>query len=202
MTFASSLILWIALAPSRIDVYGDALPPGARARLGTVRFRSDGPIAFLTFTPDGHQLVSGSLTTARFWDPANGKLLRQLTAPPFIMLGTPAISSNGKFIAFGGEALYRHGPSGVVFDATTGNSLFEIQGRDKSLLIGGFTYDNEMLVTHYDKASVIDLFDVRTGQKLQSFEAGGEEILKAIPARDGKTVISASRNGPVRVWDR
>jgi RNA polymerase sigma factor (sigma-70 family) len=63
------------LKPSRSDLHGDALPEGAVARLGTVRFRHGNGTA-QAFTPDGKTLLScGGDRTLRFWDAATGRLL-------------------------------------------------------------------------------------------------------------------------------
>ncbi len=44
----------------RVDRHGDPLPAGAVARLGTVRWRTDGDIDALAFTPDGKAVIAGT----------------------------------------------------------------------------------------------------------------------------------------------
>jgi WD40 repeat protein len=67
-----------AQAPAR-DGYGDPLPPGAVARLGTVRFRHDTPIVFAAFLPDGKRVVSVSSDGLLcVWEFPSGKPIRRL----------------------------------------------------------------------------------------------------------------------------
>src|SRR4051812_24303497 len=58
------------------DRQGDPLPAGARARLGTVRFRYPGPVSGIRFSRDGKILAAvGATPIICFWDAATGKEL-------------------------------------------------------------------------------------------------------------------------------
>src|SRR5262249_51345081 len=62
----------------RIDFFGDPLPTGAVARLGTVRFRLGGLFFACASSPDGKTLAAGSENIVHFFDAATGKPIRQL----------------------------------------------------------------------------------------------------------------------------
>src|SRR2546421_234885 len=72
---ASDVTLDAAAPPqSPRDAYGDPLPPGAVARLGTVRLRHVDVVRGLVYSADGKTLAAGTSACAVcLWDVAGGR---------------------------------------------------------------------------------------------------------------------------------
>lgn len=112
----------------RLDLYGDSLPAGAVARIGTVRLRNVTEISRIALTPDGKLLVtSGDHTPLQVWDTATGAFVRQLRFPPLEKIDRlrPEVTQEGlSTFNFGPAArkLYAVTASGRVLtcDVTTG----------------------------------------------------------------------------------
>src|SRR5436190_16997142 len=63
----------------RKDQYGDPLPPGAIARIGTVRLRSGSDIDRVALSPDAKLLVTTTeYRPLEVWDGRTGQLLRTI----------------------------------------------------------------------------------------------------------------------------
>jgi WD40 repeat protein len=61
------------------DRYGDALPEGAVARMGTTRLRHSGWVQSMAFSPDGRSLASGGIEeTLKIWEVDTGRLLHDI----------------------------------------------------------------------------------------------------------------------------
>src|SRR5262249_18332726 len=63
--------------PTLTDLHGDALPAGAVARLGTVRFNHGDGLDALFYTRDRKTIVSKGGGCVRVWDAETGKELSQ-----------------------------------------------------------------------------------------------------------------------------
>ena len=76
----------VAAQPATIktDLYGDPLPPGALARLGTVRFRNRAQIERIAITPEGKTLACWDMEgTLSLFEVTTGKLIRRHPFPTF-----------------------------------------------------------------------------------------------------------------------
>ena len=60
------------------DCYGDPLPAGASARLGTIRWRLAGSITSVVFPPGGKTVVAAGDGSVRQWELATGRELHRL----------------------------------------------------------------------------------------------------------------------------
>jgi len=65
----------------RTDRYGDPLPEGAIARIGTIRFRDNNAIHSICYCPDGKILAAIGNDGVRLWDAVTGKVLHSYNLP-------------------------------------------------------------------------------------------------------------------------
>ncbi len=84
----------------RLDLYGDPLPEGAIARVGTTRFRLVGPTRAIAYSPDGTILATESVNNfKRLWDVNTGKELARFEVPRARMMAPSfKFSPDGEFL--------------------------------------------------------------------------------------------------------
>jgi WD40 repeat protein len=88
--------------PHLVDLYGDALPEGAVARLGSVRLRHLG-LADFGLVADGKTAVTvGGDQMIRWWDLDSGRQVGAVPLPREVGSGQLAVSLGGDAVAIGG----------------------------------------------------------------------------------------------------
>jgi WD40 repeat protein len=185
---------------SHVDSFGDPLPPGALARMGTVRLQQ--PYPRMAFSADGKSLTSvGADNTVRTWDIATGKYLRGTQLEETADLDTSAIS-----LAPDGKALlvWRAGRLWMaVYDVDTGKKLgiplvVKDQPYRAAVSPGGKMVAASTLAR---KAQILlHLWDVATGaERILLEDTRHHEELEFSP--DGKYLADVSGTYGLRVWD-
>jgi WD40 repeat protein len=155
----------------RLDRFGDPLPAGALARLGTVRFHHASCSAY---SPDGMIVATADSDAAYLWDAASGKLLRELPVEERRPAGL-IFSHDGKKLAGIGFL----GTSAQVRDLTTFKTILVVKlkgghgGGDWSRA-AAFSADDRTFFAA--KASTMFVWDVVSGKKLKElpFEDKGK----------------------------
>src|SRR5262249_16631174 len=123
-----------AAKPVRVDGFGDPLPPHAVARLGTLRFRSDGWVSQVATLPGGKRTLGLGSRAVLLWD-AMGKEGRRFQGPEWrpgdqgasysVGIESFAVSGDGKTLAAGTADGSRLDCPLLLFDLATGKKLGE-----------------------------------------------------------------------------
>ncbi|MCI0455873.1 MAG: sigma-70 family RNA polymerase sigma factor [Gemmataceae bacterium] len=180
-----------AQASPRKDRYGDPLPPGAIARLGTTRFRHAGwGQTAVVCSPDGRWLACHEGSVVCLLDAVTGKRVREYRGHKGRILCL-AYSPDGKAIASGGDDhTFR------VWDVATGRELSRFQGEPAKRSHGFsafaqvlFTPDSKALVTRGED-NLVRLWDIATGREVRRFTEYQDLVWTIALARDGKTLAA------------
>jgi RNA polymerase sigma factor (sigma-70 family) len=185
------------------DCYGDPLPAGAFARLGTVRLRQGNQVQAVAFSPDRKTLAStGHYPVVRIWDRKTGQEIRRLRGPrglvaDYCWMKSLAYSRDGKYLAAGGA----NGDRTIyVWEAETGKEARRLKGHDGNVTGLAFTPDGKHLISSSSDRT-LRLWEVATGKKVRQFEGHGAWVRCMALSRDGKTLASGADDKTVRLWD-
>jgi WD40 repeat protein len=182
--------------PTRTDRYGDPLPVGAVARVGTLRFYDGDQYNALAFVAGGRVLASSTQGgPVRLWDTATGKELRALARHKYAASALAA-SPDGKTLATPAyeEPLLR------IWEVHTGKELRQLTAGAGGTRALAFAPDGKTLAAAA-KDSIIRLWET-TGWRQVGQLAGHRDWISSVAfLPDGKTLVSGGEDGTIRLWD-
>jgi RNA polymerase sigma factor (sigma-70 family) len=160
---------------NRVDFYGDPLPEGAVARLGTVRWRHDGLVEFAAYLGEGSKIASAATDRfARIWDRATGKEIRRFGPGPRTEL--PFLSAKA-------------GGIGSFWSKTEQPNRVAVSA-DGTHLAAGF------------EPQVVEVWEITTGRKIATIKSEDKFGSRAIAfAPDGEHLAVAGISGTVALWN-
>lgn len=186
-----------------VDRFGDPLPEGAVARLGTVRFNHGEGLHGLFFSADGKTIFSQGNGSVCSWDASNGKKLdRVLTNKPYFEFPT-ILRADGKTLVSLSEGIDNR-------DVAT----FVDLGRKKRIRTKEMTVRRQVLSTdHQDSLSpdgALCVLHVHTPPSVQvsSVEDGkvlfklgdGSRTFRAVTFAGNERIVSADDHNRIDVW--
>jgi len=163
----------VAGAQPAADRYGDPLPPGAVARMGTLRLRH--AATTLAFAPDGKTFATGGADALiRLWDVADGREIRTFEGHAG-QVGAVAFSTDGK-------RLFSCGFDGTVreWDPATGKEVRRA-GTDPATPLGALVpHPTEPRLLTADHGGTVREWDLKEGKQTRSTDAGRTGALLAL----------------------
>jgi WD40 repeat protein/serine/threonine protein kinase len=162
----------------------------------------DRQIRGLTFSRDGRRLASASSDgIVKVWDAARLAehqeplaVLRTRTAWEILNI---AFSPDGDRLVTGGAE-----NTVKVWDLTTGQEVQSLSGHSGEVCTATFSPDPEgRWIASGGEDSTVKVWDSQTGKLLRNFRGHTGLVTWVAFTPDGRRLLSASRDGTVRVWD-
>jgi WD40 repeat protein len=195
----------------RLDRYGDPLPVGALARLGTTRLRPGSPYFAWEVSPDGRTVATGEEGVVRLFDLRSGKEKHVITVPEAIRIKVLRFSASGRYLVVVADTLplvSRPFPGDIdaiwICDSQTGKVVPQINGkRVGSYLNVGFLKRESVLFLHSgggsrdDATGEVVLWDVTGGKKRLALPS----VYACACSPDGQFLATAEKDGSILLRD-
>ena len=185
------------------DRYGDPLPPGALARLGTVRLRAGLYVRLLACLPDRKTFLSVATEDDRMavctWKLSTGEPLRRYENPTRVIRAV-ALSPDKATLAVGGRDLGETEFRVRFWDVANGKPAGELKDVGQTWALA-YTPDGKCLATA-GQDQTLRLWDLAAGTERRRFGENKERWMNLAFSSDGKILASVNAPGDrIQLWD-
>ncbi|HEY7425531.1 MAG TPA: WD40 repeat domain-containing protein [Gemmataceae bacterium] len=183
------------------DRFGDPLPEGAIARLGSLRLRHEHPLLAAASAPDGKILATAGMDRQIFcWDPVTGKEVRRVPINfPGRMWGLRFSGDGKSLIVAGDNGAFR------VVDAVTGAEQRKLDPPEHGIIYAlDVSRDGKTAVTIQDPGNLA-VWDLAAGERLHEFKGltgvrqSRNDLMALTP--DGKQLVRPQADGSLHLMD-
>jgi RNA polymerase sigma factor (sigma-70 family) len=188
----------------RPDAYGDPLPDGAVARLGTLRFNHGRVLRSLHYSPDGKAIVSVSSGLVRLWDAETGQEVRQFHVTAHLYEDTKVAAFDGKTVVV--ARLTSAGDELVGYDVSTGREVSRRMFPTDRLGGGRFRWRHDWIFCPDGRRAVantpkkVHVFDPLTATELWTFARPSKEE-RAVAFAGPDRLVIADPGRPAELWN-
>jgi Tol biopolymer transport system component len=196
----STLLLHEPLSPKevnqiRTDQYGDPLPQGAVARLGTVRVQHSSIITTIAWSPNGKILATGEyIHPIRLWDVATGKEIRRIDGKARSLAWSP----QRNILASGWDDEDR---TVYLWDVESGKQVRQLIGHELHGVESLTWSPDGSTLASAGSDKTVRLWDIATGKEVHRLVGHTHYVNSVAWSPDGKTLASSSHDdGTSRLW--
>jgi len=179
----------------RKDNYGDSVPPGARMRLGTVRWRLGFQVLSIAVSPSAEYAVTGSADgKLRWWKPRDGSEWFHVLAHNGHVTAACYTPDGKRLVSGGWDGKTR------VWDSLTGALLLEAPSQKKPILAVAVSPNSRYLAVASEDSTIwiYSLDDTKVIGSLKGAD-GGSWRLAFSP--DSKILASSGGDRRIRLWE-
>ena len=159
------------------------------------------PETFVTYSPDGTRIVTGSWDkTARVWDAKTGAELFALKGHTYAVRNASFNTDGTRIVTAGGDMTAK------VWDAKTGEVLLTLKGHARGVHSAWFSPDGKRIVTGAALGVGTDdeparVWDAETGKEIFTIKGHAGALWCLSCSKDGTRVVTGGGDKTARVWD-